>query len=70
MSTYKIIFIHGYTSSSKRDHFTGPEDAPYVFEILRKELGIYSDDLLKVPHAVVVNKIDLSPVKLKAKKNI
>ncbi len=40
------------------------------YAILRKELGVYSEDLLKVPHAVVVNKIDLLPVKSKAKKKL
>jgi GTP-binding protein len=38
------------------------------YAILRKELEIYSEDFLHIPHAVVVNKMDLAEAPAKGKK--
>lgn len=38
------------------------------YAILRKELEIYSEDFLKIPHAIVVNKMDVAEAGAKVKK--
>ncbi len=44
------------------------ENLQEAYDVLKEQIGKYSEDFLKIPHAVVVNKMDLPEAAEKAKK--